>query len=205
MSSGTQMTTPPSSNPSPFFPFQLPVIHQHLPLTIPHGLGFAGAFVAAANQLTYPSAPPPSLSSSLGAASPVASRRNSVGVSARPSIPSSPHINHSEPLPEEEAEELSMSYGRQSNGSGSTEGNIDDDDTFGDSMTSATSTVTSSRGGPSSRTTGRASPPPPTSSPARRTGFERGARVAETGSLAAGRRRNGNGRGRRGGTGVPSE
>lgn len=130
-SSGTQLTTPPSSNPSPW-QFQLPVIHQNLPLNIPAGGGHGHAW-GLGPQLTYPSVPPPSLSSSLG--SPIISRRNSVGPQQRQASPPPPPS----PIAESTAGNLSSTTMAESNSQGVT----------------------------------------------RRASIERGARVAETGSLVS--------------------
>lgn len=153
-SSGTQLTTPPSSNPSPFA-FHLPVIHQHLPLNIPPG-GHGGAW-GLGPQLTYPSVPPPSLSSSLG--SPIISRRNSVGAQQQQQWTNSPP-------PTSPIAESADEYGG------------------GDVHAHAAET---NAGGQLSR----------------RTSVERGARIAETGSLVPRRRGTGSDT-RRGTTGSSS-
>lgn len=156
-SNGTQLTTPPSSNNSPFA-IHLPVIHQHLPMNTAQvgtwGLG---------PRLSYPSAPPPSLSSSLG--SPILSRRNSVHAQHRTSSPpASP------------------------TGPNTQDGSLDEDSA---SAHNDNGRVTPEPG-PSSAGTLNAGTPNVPSSSLRRI-VERGARVAETGSLVPRRRAGGRG------------
>lgn len=167
-SNGTHLTTPPSSNNSPFA-LHLPVMHEHLPLNIPHvnawGLG---------PQLSYPSVPPPSLSSSLG--SPILSRRNSVHAQHRASSPSptssaAPNIQDGNPS------------------EGSRGAHEDNSHATPEPDVNSSTPVST----PNAGTTG-ISP----GSLRRFTSVERGARVAETGSLVPRRRgggSNGNGRG----------
>jgi hypothetical protein len=167
-SNGTQLTTPSSSNNSPFA-LHLPVMHEHLPLNIPH----VGAW-SLGPQLSYPSVPPPSLSSSLG--SPILSRRNSV------------HAQHraSSPPPSSLAASNIQDGNAGEDGNGAREDN--DRATPEPGVNSGTPVST-----PNVGTTGAS-----LSSLRRFTSVERGARIAETGSLVAHRR--GEGGGGRGGS-----
>ncbi|KAF8309006.1 hypothetical protein DL93DRAFT_1794027 [Clavulina sp. PMI_390] len=235
-SNGTQLTTP-SSNPSPNgINLPIPLIQQQLhqnqhqphlfhPLAIhPNTLG---GLVWGGAQLSYPSVPPPSLSSSL--ASPIVSRRSSMsahggpggGILAQSTAtatavsgpesggPPSPVVGTGmgelgmEEVVEEDDEELWEDEEGHENDDyeeddDEVEGVEDDEDQTSTSLSRTPAAdhmrTPTSPLAPASSASSSASPsthPGRTSSSATHRAIERGARIAETGTLLGSRRRNG--------------